>query len=174
MSEKPANRAPDKTADTAEKPPAAAGWPPLEALRREVDRTFEHFSRGDWRFPTPADFGFGGRDWPPAPACDMVEKADAYEITMEIPGVAADDLEVKVSAGQLEIRGEKKETRESDEGERHVSERRYGAFVRRFRLPDGVDQATIAAERTDGVLKLTLPKRPQAEAATRRIEVKAG
>jgi len=55
-----------------------------------------------------------------------------------------------------------------------VSERRYGAFERSFRLPEGVDTDKIEASFKNGVLKVTLPKTPEAQKAEKKIDVKAG
>ena len=63
--------------------------------------------------------------------------------------------------------GEKKE----GEGDARVVERHYGSFSRSFTLPSGVDEAKISAKYDKGVLSVVLPKRPEAEAATRRIAI---
>ena len=74
------------------KPSASASWHPLEDLRREVDRLFEDFS-GGWlrplrpRMPTLEPLFRGEIEWN-SPAVDIVEKAKAYEITAELPGIA--------------------------------------------------------------------------------------
>jgi HSP20 family protein len=99
------------------KPPATpqqkvdrpAEWRPFEGLRREVDRLFEDFQLGAWRSP----FGRGAFDvqpfwrgdlWSRAPAVDIVDKENAYEISAELPGVDENSIDVKFSDGTLTIR----------------------------------------------------------------------
>jgi HSP20 family protein len=56
----------------------------------------------------------------------------------------------------------------------YISERRYGAFERSFRLPEGIDTDKIEASFKSGVLKVVLPKTPEAQKAEKKIDVKAG
>ena len=71
------------------------------------------------------------------------------------------------------IRDRKREEKEENDKERYVSERSYGAFHRLFRLPDDVDADGVEAEFRNGVLKVTLPKSPEAGKKERKIDVKA-
>ena len=153
-------------------------WAPLEALRREVDHLFDDFRMGKWRLP------FGRRSafemaWPRAeafrvaPAMDMAEKDDAYEISAELPGMDEKNVEVKVSNGMLIIRGEKCEEKEEREKEFYLSERRFGSFQRSFQLPAGVDADKIDATFTKGVLTVRLPKTEEAKQSEKKIAVKA-
>ena len=151
---------------------------PLESLRREVDRLFEDFRPAGWRLPFPRPSAFEvawprAERWPVVPAMDMTEKEKAYEVTAELPGMAESDVEVKLANGNLSIRGEKREEKEEKDKERHVSERSYGAFHRLFRLPDDVDADGVEAEFRNGVLKVTLPKSPEARKEEKKIDVKA-
>jgi HSP20 family protein len=164
-----------KTGETSQ---SDRGWMPIEGLRREIDRLFDDVSKGwhmpSWRstfgvdrfFPAPSVF-------PLAPAADVIEKPEAYEISVELPGMDQKDLDVAFADGALMIRGEKKEAREEKEKGRYVTERRYGAFQRSFRVPDGVDADKVAATFANGVLTVTLPKTPEAQKPERKIAVKA-
>lgn len=149
---------------------------PLESLRREVDRLFADFRPADWRLPFPRPSAFEvawprAERWPVVPAMDMTEKENAYEVTAELPGMAESDVEVKLSNGNLSIKGEKREEKEEKDKERHVSERSYGAFHRLFRLPDDVDADGIEAEFSNGVLTVTLPRSPEGRKEEKRIDV---
>ena len=107
-----------------------------------------------------------------APRVDIREEKDAVLLNAEVPGVSMDDVHVELENGVLTISGEKKaEVTESESGI-YRSERVYGVFKRAFRVPDTIDADKIAAEYVNGVLKLTLPKRP--ETAPRKISVKEG
>lgn len=151
-------------------------WRPFESLRREVDRLFEDFDRGVWRFPSRSPFDverFWGRG-ATAPAVDIVEREKDYQITAELPGMEEKDIELKVANGIMSIKGEKKEEKEEKKKDYYLSERRLGAFQRSFSLPDGVDADKIEAGLEKGVLTVTLPKKLDAIKPERKIEVKAG
>jgi HSP20 family protein len=108
------------------------------------------------------------------PVVDLAETEKEYRITAELPGLAEKDVELTLANGVLTLKGEKRDAREEDEKDYHVSERRYGSFQRSFRLPEDVDVERIEAGCKDGVLTVTLPKTAQAQAGKRRIEVKPG
>jgi HSP20 family protein len=156
-------------------------WRPFETLRREVDRIFEDFDRGGWHLP----FRRSAFDLEPfwrrdggssavAPAADVVERNDAYEIAIELPGMEEKDIEVSLSDGVLTICGERQGGKEEKTAEYCLRERHFGAFERSFSLPDGVDPSRIEARFAKGILTVALPKKPEARKAERRIEVKAG
>jgi HSP20 family molecular chaperone IbpA len=108
------------------------------------------------------------------PAVDVAETDKAYEIAAELPGMAEKDVEVKLANEVLTIKGEKQEEKEEKKTGYHVSERRYGAFQRSFRILDGVDKNKLEASFKNGVLKVTLPKTKEAQRAVKKIDVKAG
>lgn len=152
----------------------------LESLRREIDRLFDDFHKS-WRFPLgrsvfdiepflPREVTFDV-----APAVDLIEKDQAYEVTAELPGMDDKNVEVKVANGTLTIRGEKKEEKEENEKEKgyYLSERRYGSFQRVFRIPAGVDSDKIEASFAKGILTVTLPKTADAQKAEKKINVRS-
>jgi HSP20 family protein len=118
-------------------------------------------------------FGERVADWV-APRSEAKARADAYEITVELPGVAQDDIDVALADGVLTVRGEKLAER-SEEGEDYFfSEREYGRFQRSFRLPPDADGENVSAAFADGVLRITVPRRGEEETGARRIRVRAG
>ena len=108
----------------------------------------------------------------PAPAVEISEDDAAWRLTAELPGLSETDVEVVLADDVLTLRGEKKQEREESGKNFHVSERSYGSFSRSFTLPDGVDREGIGAAFAKGVLTVTLPKKPEAKVAEKRIEVK--
>jgi len=139
---------------------------PLAALRTEVDRLFDSFIREPLG---GLDWSFGGqRPW--SPAIDVAENDAEVMIRAELPGIEPEDLEVSVSANQLVLSGEKKESREERGKDFYHSERRFGTFRRSVPLPQGVDPEKVEAEYTNGVLTIHLKKSPAVPA--KRIEVK--
>jgi len=112
-----------------------------------------------------------------APRVDVAEDEKAVTLTAELPGVDEKDIDVSLVDDQLTIRGEKRsehdEKKEEDGRTLHRVERSYGAFQRTLALPHKVDPEHISAQFKDGVLKITLPKPPDAIAQkqSRKIEV---
>lgn len=108
-----------------------------------------------------------------SPASEAKTAGSAYEITLELPGVAEDDIEVSLHEGMLEIKGEKR-SEKSEEGDGYFfSERQYGQFQRTFRLPADADAEKINAEYTDGVLKISVPKKTEKANGAKKIAVNA-
>jgi HSP20 family protein len=107
-----------------------------------------------------------------APALDISERKDAYLVTVELPGVEADDLEITLEDGLLTIQGERQFTSESSEQQFHRIERRYGAFRRSITLPAQVQAEQIEATCDNGVLQVLVPK--MEEAKPKRIQVRPG
>jgi HSP20 family protein len=159
--------------------PSGAAWHPLENLHREIDRMFDDFGRGMFRWP----FGRPSPDIEPfwrsamggamAPAADLVEKEKGYEISVELPGLDEKHIDIRLASGTLTIRGEKHEEKEEKQKDYYLSERRYGSFQRSFRVPEGVDADKIEARYAKGVLSVTLPKSAEAQKKEKTIAIKA-
>jgi len=107
-----------------------------------------------------------------APAVDIVEKDNAYEVTADVPGFDDKSIEVQVLNGSLWIKGERKSEREDRQEDYYLSEREFGSFKRCFRLPDGIVTDNIEATLKKGVLTVTLPKTAEAQKAAKNIEIK--
>lgn len=119
--------------------------------------------------------GMGGRmagmDLLRTPEADVMETQDEIRVTMELPGVPAENVEVNLEDNVLTISGEKHEERREDDKEQrwHLSERRYGRFSRSFVLPREVETEGISANFNNGILRITVPKSERVK--PRRIEV---
>jgi HSP20 family protein len=107
-----------------------------------------------------------------APALDISERKDAYLVTVELPGIEADDLQITMEDGLLTIQGERQFTSESSEQQFHRIERRYGAFRRSITLPAQIQAEQIEASFDNGVLQIMVPKAE--EAKPKRIQVRPG
>jgi HSP20 family protein len=107
-----------------------------------------------------------------APALDISERKDAYLVTVEVPGVEPEDLDITMEDGLLTIKGERQFTSESSEQQFHRVERRYGAFRRSITLPAQVQADQIEATFDNGVLQIVVPKAE--EAKPKRIQVRPG
>jgi HSP20 family protein len=107
-----------------------------------------------------------------APALDISERKDAYLVTVELPGVKLDDLEITLEDGLLTIQGERHFAHDSSEQQFHRVERCYGAFRRSITLPAHVQADAVEATVEDGVLQIVVPKAE--EAKPKRIQVRPG
>jgi HSP20 family protein len=119
-------------------------------------------------FVSPASFPaqtFGAKGLPPLAAW---ETESEYTFEVELPGLADGDVEVEILDGVLTLRGTLPSS--LPEGAKVLrNERTAGEFVRSVRLPGEVDEAGVEAHLDRGVLRISLPKRP--EARPRRIEI---
>jgi HSP20 family protein len=106
-----------------------------------------------------------------APVVDIYETPEAIEMTFEIPGVNQNDIKVNTENNLLTVSGERKFEHEDRRDNYHRVERSYGAFQRSFTVPSTVDPNEINAMSENGLLRLTLQKRPETQ--PRAIEVKA-
>lgn len=134
----------------------------LEAFRdleREVDRWVRSM---DIAFETPR---FGR----PFPSLNLYEVGDEYLITAELAGCDADDLDLSVANGIVTMRGTRDAAGTIPEERFRRSERPSGEWERSISVPERIDDERIRAELTDGLLRLYLPKAPQA--ARRQIQV---
>ena len=98
----------------------------------------------------------------PAPVrIDVAETDNAYTVRAEIPGVRKEDIHVAIEGDQVTISADVKREAETKDGERVLrSERYYGSVYRSFTLPTELDEAASEAKYENGVLALTLAKKP--------------
>ena len=133
----------------------------FDQMRRDLDEFFGGFF-GDQD---------GGRGTFVAPRTNIAETEQAYEVTMDLPGMKPDELNVEICEGQLCVSGEHKEEKEDKGKTYHRIERQHGQFRRVIPLGAGVEGDKIDANYKDGVLTITVPK--SKESLSRRIKVKA-
>jgi HSP20 family protein len=144
-------------------------WP-VTRLQQEMNRLFSDAFRG-----LEEGGEEGGRSFEFNPVVDVEQHDDQYEITVELPGVIGEDVNVEVSDDMLVVSGSKERKQTRGEGENRQSERIYGSFQRAFRLPDDALREDIEAHFADGVLTLRIPRdASKRQPASRRIEVRRG
>ncbi len=136
---------------------------PVTQLRDEVDRLLTGFLG----HPVEGLWPSAGRG---QPAVNLWEQSDALVAELEVPGVAAEQIDISVVGGELSLQIQRPDPLQEDV-KYHRRERPVGSLSRVLRLPAGVDDTNVRAELKDGVLTITLPK---AEAAKpHRIQVSA-
>ncbi len=106
------------------------------------------------------------------PSFDVKETSDGYVFTADLPGVKESDLEVSLTGNRLTVSGKREEEKKQQDVRWYAYERSYGSFSRSFTLPEGIDGEHVGAELKDGVLRVTIPKRP--ELKPRKIDLKLG
>ena len=149
---------------------AMTGWDLFEDLRAAQDEMLLPGRGRARRYGQQYDTDAGAGTW--APPVEIAERKDAYLVSVELPGVSADEVDITFGDGLLTIQGERHAPRDAA-GERvHRSERYYGAFRRSITLPSHVQAGKIEATAQDGVLLIVVPKTPEVQA--KRIPVRAG
>lgn len=104
------------------------------------------------------------------PDFDVKERDDAYLLQADLPGVRKDDLDISVAGDRITISGTRQNEERQENEQWHAVERSYGTFTRSFILPEGIRTDDVQAELTNGVLNITVPKRPEVQ--PRKVEVK--
>jgi HSP20 family protein len=127
----------------------------------------------DDRFERLIERTFGReRQAPWMPAMDVYETDDELVVTVELPGMSADDVDVSVEDATLTVSGTRAFSSEVKEESYHRIERRYGTFSRAVTLPPQVDTTRVDARFADGVLTVEVPKVEKAK--PKKIQVQAG
>jgi HSP20 family protein len=143
----------------------SGAWDPFrvvrDAFRWDPFREIEAVLGGEYR--SVSNF---------APTFDVKETKDAYVFRADLPGVREDDLEISLTGSRLTISGHR-EQESREQGETYyATERSYGAFSRAFTLPEGIDGEAVNAELKNGVLHVTIPKKPEVQ--PKRISIGTG
>jgi len=106
------------------------------------------------------------------PAVNISESGEEYDIELAAPGLKKEDFKVSVERDMLTISTGQYSENNTSEKTYNRREFSYSAFTRAFTLPESADVDRIQASYTDGVLKLTLPKKEEAKAVSRQIEIR--
>ncbi len=138
---------------------------PLTSLQSEIDRVFGEFMQN---FDTTKFPFLNGSLLPKA---DFSESETAYELAVEVPGVAEKDMEVSVKNGVLTVKGDKKSEKEDKKKDYLRTERSCGSYYRAMTLPDDADEPKITARYTDGVLRIAIPKLADSQAKSQKIAI---
>ena len=143
-------------------------WPGQASFQNEMKQAFDRLFEGNFFDQGESDdSSVVTSQW--VPRVDVKEENDRFVLYADLPGIDPNDIEVSMDKGILTIKGERS-SETSTETERFSRiERRYGSFHRRFALPDSANPEGIEARGRNGVLEISIPKRP--ETAPRRIQV---
>jgi HSP20 family protein len=138
----------------------------LDRLRHEMESLLDRYFHDPWAWP--------GRALLPSlaglPRTDLAESDQDVTVTMELPGVDPNDVDLDLTADVLTVRGEKRQEGTQRERNCRYRECHYGSFQRTVQLPPGLDPDRVDARFKEGVLTVTIGKDPNAKA--RRIPVR--
>jgi HSP20 family protein len=131
--------------------PSVGAWDPFRMMRdvlrwdpfRDVGPTFTV----DYRAFTP-NF-------------DVKETKDGYVFRADLPGIEDKNLDISLTGNLLTVSGHREEEKRDESETYYASERTYGSFSRAFTLPEGTDAEHVTADLKNGVLVLTIPKKPE-------------
>jgi HSP20 family protein len=138
-------------------------------IQQDFNRMFDEFFRGFGLAP----FHSFGEQWDAfSPRVDVVEKDREIEVSMELPGMDENDIDVTLSRDTLTVSGEKKGEKEDRGRNYYRVERSYGSFRRSIPLPTGVDESKAEATFKKGVLTVSLPKTAETQ-GRKRIPIKS-
>jgi HSP20 family protein len=168
-------RKPD--ADSAQRPPdgepSHAPWPDISRLfSRDPWRAMEDLFHDPFAARGALERWFG--DFSSSrfrPRIRVVDEGKILRVTVELPGMERDDLNVSVEDGALVLRGEKKQAVHSEEDGCYRLERAYGTFTRTIPMPENADPDHALAKFDKGVLTLTVPKQETPRSASRTIDI---
>jgi HSP20 family protein len=99
------------------------------------------------------------------PAVDVIEDKDGYHFYFEMPGLTNESINARVENGRLLVAAERKRPEWPQETEVHIAERSYGTIDRSFELPNDASRDGIEASYKDGVLGVTVAKKPESKSA---------
>jgi HSP20 family protein len=95
------------------------------------------------------------------PLADIVEDKDTYRFYLEVPGLNSQSIDVQVENEVLTISAERKHPEWAEDARLHLAERGYGRMKRAFELPEDASAEQVHAAYKDGVLEITIQKRPE-------------
>jgi len=107
-----------------------------------------------------------------APSVDISEDDNTIMLEADLPGLKPGDFSLSIENYRLTLSGERKFENETKRDNYHRVERSYGSFTRTFSLPNTVNVEDVKADFTDGVLRVTLPKREEVKARQINVTVK--
>lgn len=142
------------------------------SLRDEMMDFFDRFSRELSPFS-----GLGGLSELPnasyfTPKIEVKDEGKQYLVKAEVPGMSDKDINISLKDNQLILEGEKKQETSGEEKGVYHSEFSYGSFYRSIPLSDDVDTENVNATYKDGILKITVGKKPEAERKSKKIPIK--
>jgi len=143
---------------------------PIETLREEMDQLFDSF------FPKsgmPSHWHKSNQGITDVGLADVSETDKEIEVAIDLPGIDKKDIDITYADNHLTVEGKREDKREEKGKDFHRLERSFGSFRRSFYIPSEIEEDKVEAKFSKGVLKISMPKSPEAQKAQKKIEIKA-
>ncbi|MEM2139804.1 MAG: Hsp20/alpha crystallin family protein [Nitrososphaera sp.] len=147
----------------------------FESIRQNMEEMERAFARPwppsfELRFPT---LPFPSLPEVRAPLCDLVDRGDRYELSLEVPGIEKEKIDIKATKHSIEVSGEQSEKKE-EKGKNYLyNERSYKSFYRKIPVPEEIVPSKIDAKVVNGILQVAMPKKtPTPSEESTKVEVK--
>ena len=134
-------------------------------LTAHFDKVFRQLMGDSFMTPRMAFKGFSH------PRADVYETEDKIQVSIDIPGIDKNDVEVEVFDSYISLKYEKEKTEKSEGKNYHLTERRYGNFKRVIPIPDGADVEKASADYKQGVLYINIPKLESAKPKSKKLKL---
>lgn len=142
------------TRDRAKTPATTPMWEPF--------RLMEDMFRWD-PFRDPRTFPLIEATQTFMPSFEVKETPGSYMLKADLPGIKDEDVNINVVGNRLTITGKRENEKKEENETFHLYERSFGSFTRTFNLPDEVEADHVHAELKNGVLSLSIPKKPESK-----------
>jgi HSP20 family protein len=134
---------------------------PFSSLRDEILDVFDNFNFG--MSPAVSEQFI--------PRIEIKDQENSYLIAAEVPGMSDKDMTVTIRDNNLILEGEKKLEHKEEKKGMYRSEFSYGSFYRAIPLTDEVDPEKVSASYRNGILKVTVEKRPEAQRKSKKVPI---
>ena len=147
----------------------------FESIRHNVEEMERAFAR-----PWSPSFELGFPTVPfmslpevRAPLCDLVDRGERYELSLEVPGIEKEKIDIKATKHSIEVSCEQSEKKEEKGKHFLYNERSYKSFYRKVPVPEEIVPSKIEAKVVNGILNVTMPKKSPTPAVEKtKVEVK--
>ena len=126
----------------------------IDLFRNSLLNPLKNFQNFFEEYPTPSK----ASEWLYTPTCDLEETGSHFVASVDMPGVAKEDIKIESLGNKLTISAERKKEFEESKNEVYYSERYFGSLRRTIELPADIDTERIEAVYQNGVLKIAIPK----------------
>ena len=106
------------------------------------------------------------------PLCDIIDKGDRFAVSLEVPGIQKDKIEVKATNEYITISGIEEGKNEKEDGNYVLKERTYRSFSRRIPFSENILPTEVAATVENGILKIEIPKQKPTSIEETQIKIK--
>lgn len=147
----------------------------FESIRHNIEEMEKAFAKPwppsfEMRFPT---LPFASLPEVRAPLVDLVDRGDKYELSLEVPGIDKEKIDIKATKNSIEVSGEQSEKREEKDKNYLYNERSYKSFYRKIPVVEEIVPSKINARVLNGILRVSMPKKePSTSEEQTKVEVK--